>query len=260
MKRPQVRKKRLLVFRVSRLFPNMVTIVGLSCGLTAMRLAMEGKFEISVVLLIASAVIDGMDGRIARLLNSTSMFGAQLDSLSDFVCFGVSPAIVLYLWKLNDLGGLGWLCVLFYAVCCALRLARFNTALTDESRAAWQMKFFTGIPSPAGAMLALMPLVFSFESGFGLADDAWFCALWMMLVAALMTSRIPTFAVKKLAIRHEWVLPIMLVVCCVIGLWVVRPWVMFNVTGGIYLLCLPLSVRRYRRYALAAKQRQYAPV
>ena len=140
----------------------MVTIAGLCCGLSAMRFAIDGRFETAVTLLVASAVIDGMDGRIARLLNSTSTFGAHLDSLSDFVCFGVSPAIVLYMWKLYTLRGIGWAMVLFFAVCCVLRLARFNTNLDDELVEPWQKKFFTGVPAPAGAMLALMPLVASF--------------------------------------------------------------------------------------------------
>lgn len=227
----------------------MVTIAGLCFGLSAIRFAIDGKFETAVTLLVASAVFDGVDGRIARFLNSTSKFGAHLDSLSDFACFGVSPAIVLYLWKLHTLQGIGWAMVLFFSVCCVLRLARFNTNLEEDPVQPWQRKFFTGIPAPAGAMLALMPLVASFRVlplPFG---DPALCALWAGSVAILMASRIPTLAAKKLVIKHEWVLPIMLVCGFAIVLVIIEPWLMFLVTGLFYCLMLPVGVIRYRRLA-----------
>ncbi len=244
------RKRRLLVLPLSRLFPNMVTIGGLCCGLSAIRFAMESRFEVAVTLLVASAIIDGMDGRIARLLNSTSMFGAQLDSLSDFLCFGVAPVIVMYLWKLHELGSIGWALVLFFVVCCALRLARFNTNLAQDI-APWQTKFFTGIPSPAGAMLSLMPLVFSFYASAEIVNNTVLCAGWTTLIAVLMASRIPTFAAKKIRVHHEWVLPIMLV--CGVGMVfvLIEPWIMFTVCGFCYCATIPMSIRRYRRlYAI----------
>lgn len=243
------RRRRLTVWPISRLLPNMVTIGGMCCGLSAIRFSLDNRFEIAVALLVAAAIIDGMDGRIARFLNSTSMFGAQLDSLSDFVCFGVSPVIVMYLWKLHELRGLGWAMVLFFTMCCALRLARFNTSLFDESVQSWQKKFFTGIPSPAGAMLALMPLVASFYTGFGPQDSAVFCVFWVALIAILMPSRIPTFAVKKIRINHEWVLPFMLASGLVIVLVVIAPWEMFTVCGLAYLAAIPWGVMHYRRLA-----------
>lgn len=231
----------------------MVTLAGLCCGLSAIRFAIDGRFETAVTLLVASAVIDGMDGRIARFLNSTTTFGAHLDSLSDFLCFGVSPVIVLYLWKLNTLEGIGWAIVLFFAVCCVLRLARFNTNLEEESVEPWQKKFFTGVPAPAGAMLALMPLVASFHMMPGLFDKPVMCAIWAAVVAVLMASRIPTLAAKKLVIRHEWVLPIMLACAVVMVLVIIEPWIMFNVSGLIYCLILPLGAMRYRRFAAEAR-------
>ena len=248
-------RRRLPVFHLSRLFPNMVTIAGLCCGLSAMRFAIDSKFEIAVTLLVASAIIDGMDGRIARFLNSTSIFGAHLDSLSDFVCFGVSPAFVLYLWKLDTVKGLGWAVVLFFVVCCALRLARFNTNLSNEKIEQWQKKFFVGVPSPAGAMLVLMPLVASFYVSAQYFENSVLCITWTVFVAMLMASRVPTFAVKKLVIHHDLVLPIMIVCGFIIILIIIEPWVMLNVAGVLYFLSIPFSVLYYRRLAHAARQK-----
>jgi CDP-diacylglycerol---serine O-phosphatidyltransferase len=252
MRRPSKHKKRrLLVLPLSRLFPNMITLGGLCCGLSAIRLALEGKYEMAVILLVAAAVIDGMDGRIARFLNSTSAFGAQLDSLSDFLCFGVSPMLLLYLWKLQELKGIGWALVLFFAVCCALRLARFNTNLAEETQEPWQMKFFVGVPSPAGAMLVLMPLISSFYAP-GIADNAIITGIWSVLVASLMASRIPTFAAKKVHVHHEWLLSLMVASCVVMVLVFIEPWTMFTLCGVIYCACIPISARRYRKLAAAA--------
>jgi CDP-diacylglycerol--serine O-phosphatidyltransferase len=242
-----------MVLPLSRLFPNMVTIGGLCCGLSAIRFALEDRFEVAVTLIVAAAIIDGMDGRIARFLNSTSDFGAQLDSLSDFVCFGASPVLVLYMWKLQYIKAFGWAMVLFYAVCCALRLARFNTNLSDTSREQWQMKFFVGIPSPAGAMLALMPLVSSFYAPTDILGSAYFCLIWVPLIGILMASRIPTFAAKGIKIHHEWVLPIMLLGAFIIVFVLIEPWVMFNLCGIAYLFTLPLGIRRYRKMAALHK-------
>jgi CDP-diacylglycerol--serine O-phosphatidyltransferase len=249
MPKPRLKKRPLLALPLNRLFPNMVTLGGLCCGLSAMRLAIEGRFEIAVILLVAAAVIDGMDGRIARFLNSTSMFGAQLDSLSDFVCFGVAPGIILYMWKLHELKGIGWALALFFSVCCALRLARFNTSLTEEHEP-WQAKFFTGVPSPAGAMLALMPLVMSFNvNAPGIVDNRFACALWIAVIAVLMASRIPTFAAKKIRVHHEWLLTVMVLGGVMIVLVFIEPWIMFNVAGLVYCAFIPVSVRRYRQLA-----------
>lgn len=249
-RRRRLRKRHLHVLPLSRLFPNMVTMIGLCCGLSSIRFAIEAKFEIAVMMILAAAVIDGMDGRIARFLNATSTFGAQLDSLSDFLCFGVAPVIVLYLWNLHDIGGIGWAVVLFYAVCCALRLARFNTNLIEDEDAIhpWRKKFFVGVPSPAGAMLCLMPLVASFyESGFN--GHPVLDSMWVVLAGSLMASRIPTFAVKKIRIHHEWVLPVMFVFCIAMVMMLVQPWVMFTIGGLVYCATIPFSVARYRKLA-----------
>jgi len=171
---------------ISRLFPNMITIAGLCCGLSAIRFGMAGRWEMAVGFILAAALIDGMDGRVARMLGATSLFGAQLDSLSDFMCFGVSPVLVLYMWQLHDIKGIGWAVVLFFAVCMALRLARFNTGLYDDSKEPWEKQFFTGIPAPAGGILSLLPLVISlqFDNGFMLPPAVTACNV--MLVGTLM--------------------------------------------------------------------------
>ena len=254
MRKRIIRRRQLLVFPLSRLFPNMITIAGLCCGLSAIRLAVEGKFEYAVILIVAAAIIDGMDGRVARFLNATSIFGAHLDSLSDFVCFGVTPALVLYFWKLHYIHNTGWAIALFFVVCCALRLARFNTNMLDEDVPAWHEKFFTGIPSPAGAMLALMPLVSTFYMDADIFSNTVFCIVWTGLVGTLMASRVPTFAAKKLKIHHEWVLPIMLFVGLAIVFMLAEPWLMFNIFGLIYIATVPLSIKKYRSLALVHKR------
>ena len=246
-------KKRKIFLPLSRLFPNMVTIAGLCCGLSSVRFAFDGKFEIAVTLIFLAAIIDGMDGRIARFLNSTSIFGAQLDSLSDFVCFGVSPAIILYMWRMHEVRGLGWSATLFFVVCCALRLARFNTNLLDENKQLWEMKFFTGVPSPAGAMLALMPLFTSFYLNLNLLNNSIFCIIWVALVGILMASRVPTFAAKRLVIHHEWVLPIMILCGFTIVIILIEPWIMLTIAGLIYIATIPMSIRYYRKLSAMHK-------
>lgn len=246
-------RRRLPVFHLSRLFPNIVTIAGLCCGLSAIRQAVEGRYEVAVTLLVVAGILDGADGRIARFLNSTSVFGAHLDSLSDFLCFGVSPVIVLYMWKLHYVHEFGWAAALFYAVCCALRLARFNTNLLNEDQKPWQKKFFVGVPAPAGALLALMPIALSFYATSSILSDPEVCIIWLVMVAGLMASRVPTFAAKKLVIHHEWVLPIMLACGVAIALFLMEPWVMFTVVGLAYLLLIPIGVIRYRKLAKAEK-------
>lgn len=229
-----------------RLFPNMITISGMCCGLSAVRFAMLEKFEISVAFIIAAAIIDGMDGRVARMLGATSNFGAQLDSLSDFVCFGVCPALVLYMWQLQSVKGIGWAVVLFFSVCTALRLARFNTALFDEDIQPWEKQFFTGVPSPAGGILCLLPLIISlkFEDDFKIPN--FLIIIHVVIVGALMASRIPTFAGKNIRIKHELIPAFMIICSFFLVLFVIEPWLFLSLLGILYLATIPLSVRRYK--------------
>jgi CDP-diacylglycerol--serine O-phosphatidyltransferase len=168
---------------------------------------MDGRWEWAATAIVVAAILDGLDGRMARLLNGTSKFGAELDSLSDFVAFGVAPALVMYMWVLNAWGAIGWMLCLAYAVCMALRLARFNTMLSDPNPPKWQGYFFVGVPAPAGAALALLPLMMHFQAGPGWFDKPAIGGLTMVVVAFLMVSRIPTFSAKKVHIPRGWMVP-----------------------------------------------------
>lgn len=238
---------------LSRLFPNMVTIAGLCCGLSAIRFALAGKWEVAVGFILAAAVIDGMDGRIARMLGSTSIFGAQLDSLSDFLCFGVAPVMVLYLWQLHEIRGFGWAVVLVFAVCCALRLARFNTAAIMGDEAKWKKKFFTGVPSPAGGILCLWPLIVSLAFEHQLSFPPALTAAYALGVALLMSSRVPTFAAKNMRIRQELILPF--TVACAVGVvaFIIEPWWTISFLSVVYFACIPYAVRHWRKL-----EREYA--
>ena len=224
----------------------MVTIAGLCCGLSAIRFAMLGRWEMAVIFIIAAAVIDGMDGRLARMLGATSLFGAQLDSLSDFVCFGVSPVMVLYMWQLQNIKGIGWAVVLFFSVCTALRLARFNTGLFDDNKKDWEKQFFTGVPAPAGGILCLLPLIISIEIG-SYEVPAWIVAAHVVLVGTLMASRIPTFAGKHIRIKHEYIPQFMIAGTLLLVLFIIEPWMFLPGLSLIYLASIPFSVRKWKR-------------
>lgn len=240
------RKRRLLRKEqpISRVFPNMVTIAGLCCGLTAIRFAMLGRFEVAVGFIVAAAIIDGMDGRLARMLGATSLFGAQLDSLSDFVCFGISPALVLYMWQLQSIKGIGWAVVLFFSVCAALRLARFNTGLFDDPKEPWEKQFFVGVPSPAGGILCLLPLIVSFELD-NVAIPAGLVAAHVVLIGTLMASRIPTFAGKHLRIKHELIPQFMIACSFLLVVFTIEPWMFLSALSLVYLASIPVSVKRW---------------
>ena len=246
-------------FSINRLIPNVLTLAALCSGLTAIRFGLNGQFRLAVIAVIVAAIFDALDGRVARRLGVTSRFGAELDSLSDFLCFGVAPALVLYLAALRDAGPLGWVVTLMFPICSALRLARFNTALLADTPApAWTGSYFTGVPAPAGALLALVPLVVSFE-----ADAAWprhpiVVGLVLVAVGGLMVSRLPTFSFKKGRIPRHLVLPSLLVAALTMGVVVSSPWIGLSLLGLIYLALIPYSWFAYRRQA--ARDRQEAAV
>ncbi|NBO19540.1 MAG: phosphatidylcholine/phosphatidylserine synthase [Proteobacteria bacterium] len=237
---------------LSRLFPNMITLAGLCCGLSAVRFAMAGRWELSVAFIVAAAIIDGMDGRVARMLGATSQFGAQLDSLSDFVCFGVAPVLTLYIWQLNQAGDIGWAVVLFFSVCAALRLARFNTALLDQKKEAWEKQFFTGIPSPAGGILALFPMVLSIVVGHSFAPHIMVTIAHVLIIGALMASRIPTFAGKHMRIKHEFVLPFMIVASILLVVFIIQPWLLLCLVSVAYIVSIYFSIRLFRKLKRAS--------
>ena len=243
--------KRFKHVPVRYLLPNLITLLALCSGITSIRLGIEGRFELAVGAIIISIVLDALDGRLARFLKGTSRFGAELDSLADFVNFGVAPAILIYLWSLNELRTKGWVVALVLAICCALRLARFNVALEDDEKPAWAGGFFSGAPAPAGAGLALAPMYLGF---LGYIDNghtyALFIAPYTVLVAVLMVSRVPTYSGKTMGsrVRRDLVLPIL--VCAVLAfiLLIAFPWETLTVIALIYLLMIPFSLRSYHRH------------
>ncbi len=247
-------KIRLREQPISRIFPNMITLAGMCCGLSSIRFAMAERWELAVAFIIAAAFIDGMDGRVARLLGATSSFGAQLDSLSDFVCFGVAPALVMYIWVLHDIRGLGWAVTLFYVICAALRLARFNTALSSKPKHAWSNQFFTGVPSPAGGVLCLLPMIIFLQTEEGLEMAPALIACHVVMVGALMASRIPTFAGKNLRLPHEHILPFMVAASLLMILLIIEPWLMISILSGVYIVSIYFSIRRYRKLAMDSEK------
>jgi CDP-diacylglycerol--serine O-phosphatidyltransferase len=242
-------------FSINRLIPNILTLAALCSGLTAIRFGLQGEFRLAVIAVIVAAIFDALDGRVARRLGVTSQFGAELDSLSDFLCFGVAPALVLYLASLKGAGALGWVVTLMFPICSALRLARFNTALlSDTPPPAWTGSYFTGVPAPAGALLALVPLVISFE-----AEAAWprhpiVVGIVLVAVGGLMVSRLPTFSFKKGRIPRHFVLPALLIAALIMGVIASSPWIGLSLLGLIYIALIPFSWLAYRRQALRDKQ------
>lgn len=238
----------------NRMIPNLMTLVGLCAGLTAIRFGLEGRFGAAAVAITVAGAIDGLDGRLARLLKATSRFGAEFDSLSDFLCFGVAPALVLYLWSLQRAGGYGYTPCLMFAVCMALRLARFNAALEGAPRPAYAYNFFTGVPAPAGAGLALFPLFLGLEAktlGWGwlltVAQHPLFCALALVGTALLLVSTLPIWSFKNFKVPAEYVLPLLLGTGLFAALLVADPWAALAAAGLIYILMLPFSVRSFHR-------------
>ena len=233
------------------LVPNLITLLALCSGVTAIRLGVEGRYELAVGAVIVAIVLDAVDGRLARFLKGTSRFGAELDSLADFVNFGVAPAMLIYMWSLNSLKTLGWVAALCFAICCGLRLARFNVALEDPDRPAWAMNFFTGAPAPAGAGLAMAPMYLGF---LGLISDghavAWAILPYTFALALLMVSRVPTFSGKTLGSRisRDLVLPILgLIVLLAVSL-IAFTWQVLSVLSVVYIALLPFGIASYRRH------------
>jgi len=247
-RRPRPRRHpRITGLSINRLIPNILTLLALCAGLTSIRFALHAKWEHAVVAIVLAGILDGLDGRVARLLQGTSKFGAELDSLSDFVCFGVAPAMLLYLWTMQAAGGYGWALVLLFAVCCALRLARFNTMLGQPDLPPYAYNFFTGVPAPGAAGLVMVPMTLTFEFGPGIFDRPVVAAVFLVGVAFLMVSKIPTFSGKRVRVPHRWVLPVLLLVGLLAACLVSDPWLTLSSIGLLYLALIPLSIRSFRR-------------
>jgi CDP-diacylglycerol--serine O-phosphatidyltransferase len=247
---PPPRRRRFKAIPVRTLLPNLITLLALCAGLTSIRLAIEGKLEWALAAIVFAALLDGIDGRVARMLKGTSRFGAELDSLADFVNFGVAPALILYFWGLQELKSAGWIACLVFAICAGLRLARFNVMIDDPNKPAWAGNFFTGIPAPAGAITVLLPIYLYFLGVSNGLVTIWLTFFYTLAIALLMVSRLPVFSGKRVGKRvpPEMVLPVFVVVVLFFALLISYPWQVLTAGTLIYLACLPFGWMSFREY------------
>ncbi len=248
------RRRRRLLFRhnkipVRMLVPNIFTLLSLCAGLTAIRMAIELRYEMAIVLVVIAALLDGVDGRLARALKAQSKFGAELDSLADFVNFGVAPAVIVFIWGLGGLPrGFGWIVALVFALATGLRLARFNTMI-DVEKPKWQSEYFTGMPAPAGAITVLLPLYLDGLGLFDVRNWPWLIAVYTVAMAALLVSAIPTFSGKLMGerISREYVLPMLVGVAALVALLVTYPYGTLTLVTLLYLAAIPISYHRFQQ-------------
>jgi CDP-diacylglycerol--serine O-phosphatidyltransferase len=254
--RPAITRRRFRAIPVRMLIPNLITLLALCAGLTSIRLAYEDKLEWALAAIVFAAALDGLDGRVARLIKGQSRFGAELDSLADFVNFGCAPGLILYHWGLHEYGNVGWIAAMVFAICGALRLARFNVMIDDPSRPLWSGNFFTGVPAPAGAIIVMLPIYLQLLGAPKVA--ATVTLLYTLGIACLMVSRLPVFSGKRVGKRvpPEMVLPLFVLVVLFFALLIAYPWWVLTFGTLLYLVCLPLGWHSYREYerkdALAA--------
>ena len=255
----EMRRRRFRPIPVRMLVPNVITLLAICAGLTAIRLSTEGHMELAVAAIVFAAVLDGTDGRVARMIKGQSKFGAELDSLADFVNFGVAPGLILYFWQLHELGNGGWIAAMVFAISGGLRLARFNATMDDPNKPPFAVNYFTGVPAPAGAIIALLPVYLGF---LGVPKPpATLTALYTLLIAFLMVSRLPVFSGKTIRMRvlPEMVLPVFVSVIFFIALLVGYPWHILSAGSVLYLLSLPAGWKSYRDQAQAAAASAAAP-
>ena len=235
------------------ILPNMFTLVGVCIGLSSIKFAFDEKFTLSIIAIIVAAIIDGLDGRIARLIQATSKVGKELDSLTDVISFGVAPAFIMYFWKLNELGRIGWLICLIYVVCVALRLARFNVNSGQEP--SWRDNFFEGIPSPAGGVIVLMPLVYSLSDIQILKINYdFFVPILFVAVSILLISKIPTYALKKISVPRNMTIFLLLTVVLYFGLLLIYTFNAIVISGLMYLIMIPISFIHYNNISKKFKE------
>jgi CDP-diacylglycerol---serine O-phosphatidyltransferase len=257
---PRQRRRRFRRIPVRVLVPNVITLLALCAGLTAIRLAFEENYGLALAAIVFAAALDAIDGRLARLLKGTSRFGAELDSLADFVNFGVAPALILYFWGLHDLRSAGWIAAMVFAICAGLRLARFNVMLDDPDRPAWAANFFVGMPAPAGAITVLLPI---YASLLGLPRSTlltWLMLVYTLGIGLLMVSRLPVFSGKRVGTRvsRELVGPVIVVVVLFVALLIAYPWALLTAGTLAYLVSLPFGWLSHRRYEQHSQQSRAA--
>lgn len=245
IKKKAIKKLKEVPFR--KMAPNIVTLMALCAGVSTIRFAILGKWAMALLCILFAGIFDGLDGRVARKLKASSKFGAELDSLSDFVSFGVAPAILMYQWSLHTLPHWGWIFTLMFAVAMSLRLARFNTMLEDASVPEYWSHYFVGVPAPMAAALGVMPLLMSFDFPQieFILRSPYFCSVLMLLVAYLMVSRIPTLSLKKTKINKDYVLPLMILFALFISCLLTKPWLTLGLFTLCYILSVPVTIMRF---------------
>ncbi len=241
-------RRKLKDLPFNKIAPNMVTLFALCAGVSSISYSAQAKWEHAVIAVFIAAIFDGLDGRVARLLRGTTKFGAELDSLSDFVSFGVAPAILVYFWTMKSVGGIGWVLCLMFSMCMALRLARFNTMLDAEPAPHYWSHFFVGVPAPAAAVCALIPVMLNLEFGSQIFKNTILNGSFLFIISCLMVSHIPTVSLKKLRIPVFLVVPVMLMVALYAGFIVSQPWLTISVSAIVYLLSIPAGVYMFFKF------------
>ena len=238
------------------ILPNMLTLIGVCIGLSSIRFALDGKFEFAIIAIIIAAIIDGLDGRIARLIKGTSKVGKELDSLTDMISFGVAPAFIMYFWKLNTLGRFGWLICLIYVICVALRLARFN--VNTDQLPSWRNNFFEGVPSPAGGILVLTPLIFSMTN-FDIIKPNYDLVVptFFIITSFLLISKFPSYSFKKIVIQRRATIFLLFGIVLFFGLLLVYPFNVLFISAIIYLAILPISFLHYQKLKKQNEDQNY---
>ena len=258
-KYPEMRRRRFRPIPVRMLVPNFITLLAICAGLTAIRLSTEGRMELALAAIVFAAVLEGIDGRVARMIKGQSKFGAELDSLADFVNFGVAPGLILYFWQLHELNNGGWIAAMVFAISGGLRLARFNATMEDPNKPAFAANYFTGVPAPMGAIAVLLPIYLAF---LGLPrPPAMLTAVYTLLIGFLMVSRLPVFSGKTVRMRvpPEMVLPVFVSVVFFIALLIGYPWHILSVGTVLYLLSLPAGWKSYRDHQRKAAAQSATP-
>ena len=228
------------------ILPNMLTLIGVCIGLTSIRFALDEKFEFAIIAIIFAALIDGLDGRIARLIKGTSKVGKELDSLTDMISFGVAPAFIMYFWKLNTLGRFGWLVCLIFVICVALRLARFNVNSNQEP--SWRDNFFEGVPSPAGGILVLTPLIISLtDFDYIKLNYDIIVPIFFIITSLLLISKFPSYSFKKIVIQRKTTIFLLFGIILFFGLLLIYPFNVIAISSIVYVLILPISFFHYQK-------------
>jgi len=250
---PDIRRRRFRQIPIRMLVPNVITLLAICAGLTAIRMSIEGRTELALGLIVFAAVLDGVDGRVARMIKGQSRFGAELDSLADFVNFGVAPALILYFWQLNELKNVGWIAAMIFAISGGLRLARFNATMDDPNKPPFAANYFTGVPAPLGAICVLLPMYLVLIGAPQLPAPV--TALFTFAIASLMVSRLPVFSGKMIGgrIAPDMVLPVVVLAVSFIAVLISYPWHLLTFGSLLYLASLPIGWGSYREHERKAR-------